>query len=353
MVHAARKKADADVQLDVRTFEDDYLPYDEAAASAKMIWTHLNLAGCLIPDKESSHDLAQKVWELELNHTVQKALKNSLFSSISNKVLSLFTTKSKNKEKLHEAEEQMMMEWKHTLKVEYDFDYDTIKQTCILDLEPQFNRTLEMAEQEFSGGCSGGCSKKSIVSSGECRETLETKFCPEGTQCGCNFETSKILGPVVGVVTSAIYTGVSVLIAGPAGVAVPGKVAVGMFAMAIAGSKATGCRCLPSDCSWNKDREACVPTSAKGAKNPFQAVLPYVGMKCIAKTKDWRAKFGRTYVSPGCKDAMPCAPEDFNKMGQIGTDTFNCKYLGEASNASTLFPPLEERVAEYKKLSLV
>eukprot|EP00406_Dinophysis_acuminata_P046946 CAMPEP_0179306956 /NCGR_PEP_ID=MMETSP0797-20121207/50397_1 /TAXON_ID=47934 /ORGANISM="Dinophysis acuminata, Strain DAEP01" /LENGTH=288 /DNA_ID=CAMNT_0021016633 /DNA_START=27 /DNA_END=893 /DNA_ORIENTATION=- len=272
-----------------------------------------------------------------------------------------------------DVEEKHMSGLKSTLAARYHFDYDTIKRNCVLDLELRVNRTKDMVEDELSSGCAGGCSKRSLVSSGQCRETSETSFCPEGTRCGCSFRRNEALGAVVGAMAAATYAGAAALAAGPeAGLAIPGKVEVGMLTAVLAGGRAEGCRCLPAPCKWSAARGACAPApAAEGAsRNPHQALLPYVGMKCVASPPSaWRAAVD---MEPACEAAQPCMPQDAGKRGRVGRGTFNCKYaefkptlgskllLGVAGGhpplkaaltpAATLFPPLNERMASYSAL---
>jgi len=292
-------------------------------------------------DKQLTQDLVQLVWAIELNQSARQMMKDPLFSSVRGGLFKVFASEVG-------GDEALLEESKLTLKTQHNFDYDAVKRKCMADVEALLNRTEDMMEEELSGACTGGCSKLSRFSKKECHEATEAKVCPEGTECGCHFQIHENLGALVSGVTGLGYMGATeVLGAVTLGTGL-NAVGVGVLAAALAATHAKGCRCLPSPCAWDRERGACAPAPAAGARNPFQAVLPYVGTKCVARPPaDWRNHFSS---DPACVEAQPCALADSKKMGQLGQDTFNCKYMDAPGKSATLFPPLAERLATYERL---
>jgi len=363
----------AGAQLDVVGGDAELEGRTNAIALVKSLWMHTQVLLCLEDNMEVSADnladvladffqrnkeerkqklqeTVKQIWEVEFNQATRKVLKEPRIASIKNKILGFLKLGGNNQPQLPQkeppGEKLRLAKQKSLLQSEYRFDYDAVKRQCMLNYEARFERTAEMAGKELSDGCQGGCSKWSAFVDNQCRETSATfftSFCPEGTRCGCDFELNEMLGMAVSA-TLVSASAVTAVGRNLSMLAVPGGMGAGVLAAFLSSKEPEGCSCLPSPCAWDKERGACTPAPASGAKNPYQAILPYVGTKCLAKPAGDDSSKARE-----CEKLQPCAPGDGVRIGQKDADTFNCQHNWE-KDAVLLFPPLRERMAFYRKI---
>mmetsp|Transcript_95377 Transcript_95377/g.269949 ORF Transcript_95377/g.269949 Transcript_95377/m.269949 type:complete len:450 (+) Transcript_95377:44-1393(+) len=298
-------------------------------------------------------DIVRALWVAELNRTTRTVSRHSLFASIQQKLLELLGAEEGGPVQPTPEEEarqrKYLKDLKVALKAKHDVDYDALKQECDRIVGRRFNNTARMVEQELSSGCQGKCTIAHIIDS-QCQESAPPKnFCPEGTRCGCQYQPGRKLIETVASLAVGVYSAVK----GVGGVASLDPTAalalpVGYLATVVANSRVYGCRCLPSPCAWHKRTKVCQPATAPGARNKYQDVMPYVGLKCVAREhapSDWR---NDPDFNPGCHEAQPCSLADARKIGRIGFDTFNCQYTGGVGG-TVLFPPLRQRIESYNQ----
>jgi len=320
----------------------------DAAKVSRRLWLHAAVRECLCGQerddgaKPSRPSLVQRVWDLELKHVVLAgARKKSLLGFISKEVATRLSSEKALQEEILAAERKELVGLKQILEDDWGFAYDAKKEACGVEAAPQYEATFEAMSAELSEGCSGTCSKLSAAGKGECREQMG-RFCPEGTRCSCSFERQEGLAAVVFPLVYLVSWGTLALLV-PGGAVMPGPFELSTVASFLIASKVQGCGCVPAPCAWDEAREACAPGPHAGARNPFQAALPYLGQSCAPRALGLAARLG--LAPPGC-ELRPCLPQDAGALGQVGNATFNCQ-LASQGGAGAPFPSLQERLSRY------
>eukprot|EP00928_Gymnodinium_smaydae_P027637 TRINITY_DN21305_c0_g1_i1.p1 TRINITY_DN21305_c0_g1~~TRINITY_DN21305_c0_g1_i1.p1 ORF type:complete len:411 (+),score=72.56 TRINITY_DN21305_c0_g1_i1:70-1302(+) len=367
-VEAEGLAVDADAEADE---DDSMLPgaaLQDALDASRALWTHLAVQDCLQaagPQPEEPGNilpqrpqLVTRIWELELKHVVLASVKESMLSLVASDLRARLSSEAARHREMQRAERAELVATKDILEKEYGFLYDVKKTACEEDARASLDARMAAQDAELSSPCSGRCSKLSIAGSsraGECREAAaQGTPCPEGTACACRFESRPKLAAVVFPVAYALSSAaLAYLLPKGIGFFVPGPMEVSALVSFLVAGKAAGCRCLPSPCTWVKGRGACAPQAVPGARNAFQAVLPYVGQVCAPSAaagfsvQSVAARVSGATAAPQC-ELRPCLAADGVHVGQVGNATFNCP--GYMANATWALPPLADRLAEYAEL---
>lgn len=361
-IHARRDEPSvaAEMAIDMDVVESSQMQLEHgddvkaALQVSEILWEHMEAKDCLQnqtslrKNQEPSQDsLVDRVWDLELKHDVLAGLHTSLWSYVANE-LRVKTGMDKEailQKEIVAAEKHELIKLKQILETEYEFSYDLKKQACVQDAQPRLEAAKEQVQNELEKPCGGTCSKLSSVGVSECQETTGPAAtpCPEGTSCGCNYQTQKGLAAAVGAVSYILSWGALAYFV-PGGAFMPGPLELSTLISFLVASKADGCRCSVSPCIWDSARMTCAPKPAKKTRNPFQSALPYIGQVCAKKPGAFHLS-----MNPAC-DLLPCWPEVYNYVGQVGNETFNCQAGHKSKTSHAMFPPLSDRMKTYMKL---